>query len=120
MGSPTHNFNLDAFARQGFEDDVREVQRLWLAGDQEAARRRVPVAIGFGTNLIGTDDLVRQRLRLYRDAGITTLRVGLGGGGRISASPDGADVDAIDAQLADLARLLELVADINAEATAST
>jgi F420-dependent oxidoreductase-like protein len=120
MGSPTHNFYLDAFARQGFEDDVREVQRLWLAGDQDAARRRVPVAIGFGTNLIGTDDLVRQRLRLYRDAGITTLRVGLGGGGRISASPDGADGDAIDAQLADLARLLELVADINAEETAST
>lgn len=115
MGSPTHNFYLDAFERQGFGEDVREVQRLWLAGDQEAAKRRVPVEIGLGTNLIGTDDLVLGRLRRYRDAGITTLRVGLGGGGRISAVREGAKVDAIDAQLADLAHLLELVAAVNAE-----
>ena len=40
--------------------------------------RRVPIEIGLGTNLIGTDDMIRDRLRLYRDAGITTLRVGLG------------------------------------------
>ncbi len=66
--------------RQGYGDDVREVQRLWLAGDRDAARKRVPTAIGLGTNLIGTDDLVRERLRLYRDAGITTLRVGLASG----------------------------------------
>ena len=38
MGSPTRNFYNDAFARQGYGDDVAEVQRLWLAGDREAAR----------------------------------------------------------------------------------
>ena len=37
MGSATTNFYNDAFARQGYGDDVREVQRLWLAGDQDAA-----------------------------------------------------------------------------------
>ena len=115
MGSPTRNFYLEAFARQGFEEDVREVQRLWLAGDKDAAGKRVPTAIGLGTNLIGTDDLIRERLRRYRDAGITTLRVGLGGGGRISTAREGATVDAVDAQLADLTRLLDLVADVNAE-----
>ena len=57
-----------------------EVQRLWLAGDRDAARKRVPTAIGLGTNLIGTDDMVRERLRLHRDAGINTLRVGLDSG----------------------------------------
>ena len=115
MGSPTHNFYLEAFARQGFGDDVREVQRLWLAGDREAAAKRVPVAIGLGTNLIGTDDLVRERLRLHRDAGINTLRVGLGGGGRISAAREGVKVDPVDVQLADLARLLTLVDEVNRE-----
>ena len=70
MGSATTNFYNDAFDRQGYGDDVREVQRLWLAGDKDAARKRVPIAIGLGTNLIGTDDLVRERLRLYRDAGV--------------------------------------------------
>ena len=73
MGSAGANFYNNAFERQGYGDDVRDVQRLWLAGDREAARRRVPTAIGLGTNLVGTDDLVRDRLRLYRDAGITTL-----------------------------------------------
>lgn len=101
MGSATTNFYNEAFARQGWGADVREVQRLWLAGDREAARKRVPIGIGLGTNLIGTDDLVRGRLRRYRDAGITTLRVGLQGD--------------LDAQLGDLGRLLELVADVNAE-----
>ena len=35
MGSATTNFYNDAFARQGYGDDVREVQRLWLAGDRD-------------------------------------------------------------------------------------
>jgi F420-dependent oxidoreductase-like protein len=102
MGSAATNFYNRAFERQGFGEDVRAVQRLWLEGDREAARRRVPMAIGLGTNLIGTDDLIRARLRLYRDAGITTLRIGLGG----------AD---LDQQLADLGRLLVLVDQVNGE-----
>ena len=77
MGSETTNFYNRAFERQGYGDDVREVQRLWLAGDKDAARRRVPLAIGLGTNLIGTDDLVRERLRLYAGAGVTVLRLGV-------------------------------------------
>jgi F420-dependent oxidoreductase-like protein len=103
MGSETTNFYNNAFERQGYGDDVREVQRLWLAGDKEAARKRVPISIGLGTNLVGTDDMVRERLRLYRAAGVTTLRVGLQG------IPGGG----IDGQLSDLARLLDLVAVVN-------
>jgi F420-dependent oxidoreductase-like protein len=102
MGSATTNFYNAAFERQGFGDDVRAVQRLWLDGDREAARRRVPTALGLGTNLVGTDDLVRDRLRLYRDAGITTLRAGLQPGD-------------LDRQLADLDRLLTLVREVNGE-----
>jgi len=103
MGSATTNFYNNAFERQGYGDDVREVQRLWLAGDKKAARERVPTEVGLGTNLIGTDDLVRDRLRLYRKAGVTTLRVGLQGDLHKS----------IDGPLSDLARLLELVVDVN-------
>jgi F420-dependent oxidoreductase-like protein len=110
MGSASANFYNDAFARQGYGDDVREVQRLWLAGDKAAARARVPTAIGLGTNLVGTDDLVRERLRLYRDAGITTLRAGLQGG---------PTADDLDAQLDDLGHLLDLVRDVNDEPTTS-
>lgn len=107
MGSATTNFYNNAFERQGFGDDVREVQRLWLAGDRDAARRRVPIEIGLGTNLVGTDDMVRERLRLHRDAGVTTIRAGL-------ASDD------LGQRLDDLGRLLDLVADVNVESPAAS
>jgi F420-dependent oxidoreductase-like protein len=106
MGSATRNFYNNAFERQGYGDDVRAVQQLWLAGDQEAARKRVPTWFGLGTNLIGTDDLVRERLRRYRDAGITTLRVSL----RRDPAAE------LDRMLTDLERLLRLVAEVNREA----
>ena len=102
MGSATTNFYNQAFARQGFGEDVEEVQRLWRAGDKDAARRRVPIEIGLGTNLIGTDDAIRARLRRYRDAGVTSLRVGLAGGD-------------LDRRLTDLGRLLDLVRDVHLE-----
>jgi F420-dependent oxidoreductase-like protein len=102
MGSEKQNFYNDAFARQGFGDDVREVQRLWLAGDRKAAEDRVPIQIGLGTNLIGPPDIIRQRLRLYRDAGVTSLRTAI----------EGAD---FDARLDALGLLLDLVKDVNGE-----
>jgi F420-dependent oxidoreductase-like protein len=109
MGSPTTNFYSNAFERQGFGDDVRAVQHLWQAGDRNAARRRVPTAIGMGTNLLGTPAMIRDRLRLYRDAGITTLRAQL----------QGDPTTHLDRQLGDLAQLLELVADVNRESIQS-
>lgn len=105
MGSATRNFYNEAFARQGFADDVAEVQRLWLAGDQAGAGRRVPAEIGLRTNLLGTDDVVRGRLRLYRDAGITLLRAHF-----VGNDPH--------RHLDDLAHLLDLVAEANSELTA--
>ena len=79
MGSLRNNFYKNAFARQGFGDDVDEVQRLWIAREHEKARERVPVELAVKANLIGTPSMVSDRLRVYRDAGITTLRVGLAG-----------------------------------------
>jgi F420-dependent oxidoreductase-like protein len=105
MGSATTNFYYNAFERQGYADEIQKVRRLWLAGDRDAARRQVPIEFGYGTNLIGTDDMVRDRLRRYRDAGITTLRASLHGDP--AAEPD--------RMLSDLERLLRLVAAINDE-----
>ncbi len=79
MGSATKNFYNDAFARQGYGDDVAEVQRLWAAGDRDGAAARVPVDIGLGTNLVGPPDVIRDRLVDYERSGVTTLRVGVDG-----------------------------------------
>lgn len=106
MGSAATNFYNQAFERQGYGDDIRAVQELWLAGDKSAAGRRVPAAIGLRTNLIGTDDMVRERLRLYRDAGITTLRASFAGDGDH------------EPQVVDLEHLLDLVREVNGERAA--
>jgi F420-dependent oxidoreductase-like protein len=96
MGSREHNFYNDAFRRAGYEEVAAEVQRLWLDGRREEAVARVPDALVLKTNLLGTEAMVRRRLDAYRQAGITTLRV----------EPAG---DTLDARLATLGRLLELV-----------
>jgi hypothetical protein len=54
------------------------------------------------TNLLGTRAMVKERVRVYRDAGVTTLRAG----------PAGADVEE---QLETLATLMAIVAEVNAE-----
>jgi F420-dependent oxidoreductase-like protein len=96
MGSRQHNFYNDAFKRAGYEDVAVEVQRLWLDDRREEATARVPDELVLKTNLLGTEAMVRKRLEAYRQAGITTLRV----------EPEG---DSLDARLATLGRLLELV-----------
>jgi len=73
MGTRGRNFYNDAFARQGFADAVAEVQRLWLAGERQRAAERVPVELGRLTNLIGTPEMIAERVRSYRDVGVDTL-----------------------------------------------
>jgi alkanesulfonate monooxygenase SsuD/methylene tetrahydromethanopterin reductase-like flavin-dependent oxidoreductase (luciferase family) len=79
MGSRDQNFYNAAFTRQGFGDDVRAVQDLWLAGRRDEAADRVPRSLGRQTNLLGPPAVISERLRLYRDAGITTLQLKLAG-----------------------------------------
>jgi F420-dependent oxidoreductase-like protein len=101
MGSAKQNFYNAAFARQGYADDVRAVQELWLAGRRSEAADRVPAELGAKTNLIGTPAMVADRLRLYRDAGVSTLEAKL----------DGDRAARLDA----LAQLIELVATVSQE-----
>jgi F420-dependent oxidoreductase-like protein len=104
MGSRQHNFYNDAFKRAGYEDVALEVQRLWLDGRREDATARVPDELVLKTNLLGTEAMVRRRLETYRQAGVTTLRV----------EPAG---ETLDARLATLGRLLELVRDLEESST---
>ncbi|MBF66144.1 MAG: F420-dependent methylene-tetrahydromethanopterin reductase [Gammaproteobacteria bacterium] len=75
MGSAEHNFYNDAFKRQGFEEDAIAVQQLWLQGKRDAAIDRVPDDMILKTNLFGTEEMVRERIRAYSDIGINTLRL---------------------------------------------
>ena len=99
MGSRQHNFYNDAYKRAGYTDTAIEVQRLWLDGKREEAAARVPDALVLKTNLLGTAQMVRERLVKYRDAGVTTLRV----------EPA---ADDLDTRVATLGRLMDLVRDV--------
>jgi F420-dependent oxidoreductase-like protein len=99
MGSRQHNFYNDAFKRAGYADAALEVQRLWLEGKREEAAARVPDDLALKVNLLGTETMIRERLRVYRAAGITTLRV----------DPAGAT---LDARLATLGRLMDLMKSV--------
>jgi F420-dependent oxidoreductase-like protein len=96
MGSRRHNFYNDAFKRAGYVDVATEVQGLWLEGKRDEAVARVPDELALKSNLLGTEPMVRERLAVYRRAGITTLRV----------EPAGAT---LGARLATLGRLVDLV-----------
>ncbi len=79
MGSATTNFYNDAFRRAGYEEAAVSVQKLWVDGRKEEAIRQVPDEMILKTSLIGTEEMVRERLRAYRDAGVTTLRLSTSG-----------------------------------------
>jgi F420-dependent oxidoreductase-like protein len=102
MGSRQHNFYNDVYQRAGYADVALEVQDLWFKKQREAAAARVPNELVLKTNLIGTEEMVRERLRVHRHAGVNTLQV----------NPDG---QTLDERLATLARLVELVREINHE-----
>lgn len=75
MGSPKTNFYNEAYRRGGWDDVAAEVQRLWVSGQREQAIARVPAEMILQANLLGDERTVRERLRAYRDSGVTTLRV---------------------------------------------
>ncbi len=102
MGSREHNFYNAAYRRAGYEDVAVRAQRLWLAGKRDEAAALVPDEIVLHSNLLGTDGMVKQRIRAYRDAGVTTLRV----------DPEGTT---LGERLETLARVVELVRAVSAE-----
>ena len=102
MGSRQRNFYNAAFRRAGYEDIAIDVQKLWLDGNRQEATARVPDELILKTNLLGTDEMVKERIRAYQDSGVTTLRV----------DPQG---EGLDGRLETLGRVVDLVRDVEAE-----
>lgn len=75
MGSRQHNFYNAAYRRAGYADEAVAVQKLWLDRKREEATALVPDEMVLQTNLIGTEQMVRERVRKHRDAGVNTIRV---------------------------------------------
>jgi alkanesulfonate monooxygenase SsuD/methylene tetrahydromethanopterin reductase-like flavin-dependent oxidoreductase (luciferase family) len=99
MGTATANFYNDAYSRQGWAEVAAQVRDRWQAGDRDGAAALVTDDMVLATTLIGTEDMVRARLRAWRDAGVDTVRL----------YPAG---DTLTARLDTLARGIELVRNV--------
>ena len=75
MGSASTNFYNQAYSRQGWADIACEVCERWQAGDRDGAASLVTDEMVLATTLIGTESMVRQRLGVWRDAGVDTVRL---------------------------------------------
>ena len=102
MGSPTTNFYNDAYRRAGFEEEARHVQKLWIEKKREEATAAVPDELVLQTNFLGTKEQVTERVRAYKNAGITVLRV----------QPEGVDQQE---RLDSLGQIVDIVASLNEE-----
>src|SRR5438034_7062671 len=102
MGSRQHNFYNEVYQRAGYAEMALQVQDLWLRRQREAAIALIPDDLVLKTNLIGTKEMVRERVRAHQRAGVTTLRV----------APDG---QTLHERLTILAQLIDLVNEVNAE-----
>lgn len=102
MGSASTNFYNQAYSRQGWAEVAAEVRQRWQAGDRDGAAGLVTDEMVLATTLIGTEAMVRQRLRVWRDAGVDTVRL----------YPAGDD---LEARLATLGRAVELVREVGDE-----
>jgi F420-dependent oxidoreductase-like protein len=73
MGSRERNFYNRLVVRYGFEDAASTVQDLYLAGRKDEAAAALPAELIDAVALVGPPEVVRDRLRAYRDAGVGTL-----------------------------------------------
>ena len=75
MGSREKNFYNALVQRYGFEDAARRVQDLYLEGKRDEAAAALPGELIDTVTLVGPAERVRERLSVFRDAGVGTLMV---------------------------------------------
>ena len=75
MGSKDKNFYNTLVRAYGFEEAAEEVQNLYLSGKKEEACAALPDELIDLISLAGPRDHVRERMRAYKDAGVSTLSV---------------------------------------------
>jgi F420-dependent oxidoreductase-like protein len=75
MGSRQKNFYNNLVQRYGFADEAKAIQDLYLEGKREEAMAAIPDKLIDTVSLCGPKDVVKERLAVYRDAGVGTLGI---------------------------------------------
>jgi len=75
MGAREKNFSNELVRRYGYSAEAGVIQELYLSGRKAEAAAAVPADLVRDTCLVGPLSYVRDRLDVYRAAGVTTLQV---------------------------------------------
>jgi F420-dependent oxidoreductase-like protein len=75
MGSREKNFYNSLVQRYGFEEEAKDVQDLYLAGKRDEAMARLSDELIDTVSIVGPKDKVREKLQVFREAGVDTLGV---------------------------------------------
>ncbi|MCU1643934.1 MAG: F420-dependent methylene-tetrahydromethanopterin reductase [Nocardia sp.] len=75
MGSGSTNYYNNAYSRQGWAEVAERVRERWQSGDRDGAATLITDDMVLATTLIGTEERVRERLRVWRDTGVDTVRL---------------------------------------------
>ncbi len=78
MGARGKNFYNELVRRYGYEDAATRIQDLYLAGKKDEAAAAVPDALVDEVALCGPRERIRERLGVWKEAGVTTLICGVG------------------------------------------
>lgn len=73
MGARGRNFYNDLACRYGYEGAATQIQDLFLEGKRMEATSSVPDALVDELSLIGTKEMIRDRLEAWRESSVTTL-----------------------------------------------
>jgi UDP:flavonoid glycosyltransferase YjiC (YdhE family) len=75
MGSRKQNFYNQLIQRYGYHAEAQTIQDLYLEGKRDEAMAAIPDALIDTVSLCGPPDVIRERLAVYRDAGVGTLGI---------------------------------------------
>ncbi|HEU4360277.1 MAG TPA: LLM class flavin-dependent oxidoreductase [Mycobacterium sp.] len=75
MGSASTNFYNQAYSRQGWADVAAAVKQHWQAGDRAGATALITDDMVLATTLIGTESMIHDRLQVWCDTGVDTVRI---------------------------------------------
>ena len=73
MGAKGRNFYNDLAQRYGFEAEAATIQELYLEGKKMEATMAVPDELVDEVSLVGPKDMLKDRIDVWKDAGIGTL-----------------------------------------------
>ncbi|MDJ0664520.1 MAG: LLM class F420-dependent oxidoreductase [Acidimicrobiia bacterium] len=73
MGAKGRNFYNDLACRYGYEEAATAIQDLYLSGKKMEAIQSVPDDLVDELSLIGTREMIRDRLEAWRESAVTTL-----------------------------------------------